>query len=489
MMVGRGGGSGLNNEEFEEFVRRNPEEALRLIVKAFKPRELLKIGNRSYVNAFKYPESRFDPKDLIPDGGSLQVLKGDMLQPLRDPSKTFTDQVLIPPSQLVFQLAGKTYRKSGMPDDAGTVYGGLPDASTVIQEAINALPTIPDYTGNYNVKVSGAKFGSIFIKGYGYIIRSSITIPPGSVISIVGEARNMSSYLPNPVFDVPSDAVPLTVINIPFDSSNHPQSRVSIEKLTIKFEATNVNNVGIRNRSWYGRFKDIGINSPSSGGYGIYDDSGSINHVQIYDGIDLYNLSYGLYLDGQHGIVYDVAHIQCYYGVYVTDRGLRNGFIGNIGSVYSRYPIYCASSSDNPIYINSIFDEGVYSPSLPMVVTNGRRLIIGRYFYNHTSVTDPTTLFDNFSVVNVGIFGLLGVGYKLVRNGGTATFSGDGTTTTFNIAHGLAGTPKSWRVEAGSADAKGDKYVTADATYLYVTFATAPPSGTNNVVLVWQAEM
>jgi hypothetical protein len=77
----------------------------------------------------------------------------------------------------------------------------------------------------------------------------------------------------------------------------------------------------------------------------------------------------------------------------------------------------------------------------------------------------------------------------VVRNGGTATFSGNGSQTTFTIAHGLAGTPKSWRVEAGSADAKGDKYVTADATNLTVTFATAPPSGTNNVVLVWQAEM
>jgi len=74
-------------------------------------------------------------------------------------------------------------------------------------------------------------------------------------------------------------------------------------------------------------------------------------------------------------------------------------------------------------------------------------------------------------------------------NSGTATFSGNGSQTQFTIAHGLAGTPKSWRVEAGSADAKGDKYVTADATNIYVTFATAPPTGSNNVVLVWSAEM
>jgi hypothetical protein len=173
-MEGRGGGRGLNNEEFEEFVRRNPEEALRLIVKAFKPRELLKIGDRSYVNAFKYPESRFDPKDLIPDGGSLQVLKGDMLQPLRDPSKTFTDQVLIPPSQLVFPLADRTYSKSGMPETAGQIAGGLTDASTVIQSVIDALST--------------TRGGIIFIKSGIYYITKTITIT--KPVKLVGEGMN-----------------------------------------------------------------------------------------------------------------------------------------------------------------------------------------------------------------------------------------------------------------------------------------------------------
>jgi hypothetical protein len=79
--------------------------------------------------------------------------------------------------------------------------------------------------------------------------------------------------------------------------------------------------------------------------------------------------------------------------------------------------------------------------------------------------------------------------YYVTENSGTATFSGNGSQTQFTIPHGLAGTPRSYRVEAGSSDAKGDKYVTADDTNLTVTFATAPPSGANNVVLVWQAEM
>jgi len=76
-----------------------------------------------------------------------------------------------------------------------------------------------------------------------------------------------------------------------------------------------------------------------------------------------------------------------------------------------------------------------------------------------------------------------------LENGGEATFSGDGTTTTFTIAHGLADTPGSVKVTPGSADADGDFYVTVDATDITVTFASAPATGTDNVVLWWNAEV
>jgi len=110
----------------DEFVRR--------IVRAFVGRELLRIGNRSYLNAFRYPESRFDPKDLMPNGGSLRVMRGpDMLQPLSDPGKLFTDKYVIPPSSLIFQWAGRFYDKKWW----GQVAGGLTDAATVIQSAID----------------------------------------------------------------------------------------------------------------------------------------------------------------------------------------------------------------------------------------------------------------------------------------------------------------------------------------------------------------
>jgi hypothetical protein len=80
------------------------------------------------------------------------------------------------------------------------------------------------------------------------------------------------------------------------------------------------------------------------------------------------------------------------------------------------------------------------------------------------------------------------IGYR-TENGGTATFSGDGTKTEFQIPHYLAKTPKFVVVTAGSTDARGNFYVVYDAYNIFVVYATAPPAGTNNVVLRWYAEV
>jgi len=76
-------------------------------------------------------------------------------------------------------------------------------------------------------------------------------------------------------------------------------------------------------------------------------------------------------------------------------------------------------------------------------------------------------------------------------NSGTAIFSGDGSTTSFNIAHGLATTPTKVRVSPASPDAEGcyADPADADATNIVVKFKTAPPSGTDNVKISWEAEV
>jgi len=78
-----------------------------------------------------------------------------------------------------------------------------------------------------------------------------------------------------------------------------------------------------------------------------------------------------------------------------------------------------------------------------------------------------------------------------LKNSGIATFSGDGSKTQFLIAHGLASTPDKGktRVWALSADAADNFWIDVDDTYIYVNYKTAPPSGTDNVVLGWYAEV
>jgi len=96
---------------------------------------------------------------------------------------------------------------------------------------------------------------------------------------------------------------------------------------------------------------------------------------------------------------------------------------------------------------------------------------------------EGTTILNNVKNVLLDL-----VGYK---NSGTATFSGDGSTTQFKIAHGLVSTPDKGktRVWALSPDAADNFWIDVDDTYIYVNYKTAPPSGTDNIVLGWYAEV
>lgn len=81
--------------------------------------------------------------------------------------------------------------------------------------------------------------------------------------------------------------------------------------------------------------------------------------------------------------------------------------------------------------------------------------------------------------------------YEVVdEDSGEFLGSGDGSTggQTFSIAHNLGVAPSGYNVEAASADAAGDYYVSATSTSLDVTFPTAPASGTDNVTLNWSAQ-
>ena len=80
------------------------------------------------------------------------------------------------------------------------------------------------------------------------------------------------------------------------------------------------------------------------------------------------------------------------------------------------------------------------------------------------------------------------IGYP-AENSGVAVFSGDGSTTTFRIEHGLANTPSKYVVSPLTPDADASRTITVDDTYITITFDTAPPSGTDNIKFGWWAEV
>jgi hypothetical protein len=76
------------------------------------------------------------------------------------------------------------------------------------------------------------------------------------------------------------------------------------------------------------------------------------------------------------------------------------------------------------------------------------------------------------------------------ENSGKSIQSGNGSTKAFKIAHGCDATPTSVYVTPGHPDCGSAHYVSAiDGADITVTFGSAPPPGTNNVVLYWRAQV
>ena len=70
---------------------------------------------------------------------------------------------------------------------------------------------------------------------------------------------------------------------------------------------------------------------------------------------------------------------------------------------------------------------------------------------------------------------------------GKSTASGNASTTVFNIAHGLGSNPTYAFISvAQSGSTALARSYTTDATNIVVTFASAPSSGTNNVIIYWR---
>ena len=222
----------------------------------------------------------------------------------------------------------------------------------------------------------------------------------------------------------------------------------------------------------------------------------------MLDSIKSYNDVVGIYVERGYGNQLQGFHLKnnTKQGVYLKDT--RNVVItGRIEDAdreeNGNYAIHIAGGRDVHIvfcHLEEVWDgeprtmKGIYIEDGS--ITSGNVYVL----YNDIHLT--STSFTNVSSGNN--FVLKGNGGHITENSGTASFSGDGTTTDFEIgAHGLVTTDPSKivvKVSPISSDAIAASpcvgYVDpADNTKIRVKFSSAPASGADNVQIVWEAQV
>ena len=181
-----------------------------------------------------------------------------------------------------------------------------------------------------------------------------------------------------------------------------------------------------------------------------------------------------------------------------TVYALRVNLIGNqINATGLPEAIYITKLSLGTIVANTT-QGATYSVLLD---SSSKISVLGNIFLSSQyAVYEQNGSFGNkvaFNILNnvtSGIY-LTGTDSKMYQNygwktenDGTTTFTGDGTTTTFSTAHGLVAQPSKYFMQALNDLAKNYSTFSADATYLYVNFSTAPPSG-STLNYYWYAEV
>jgi len=396
------------------------------------------------------------------------------------------------PTYIIFKKGEKTYGKNGL---TGHIEYEDSDEADLIQTVFSSL--------------SGKGNHVHFCTGQ-YYISKTITIPfiakpsPAMGIMLTGSGCNATRLILDDnvngnMFEYTStEKVYFGYFRgITFDGNKENNTSGDLIHLNDKFVDFEVHDCYFRNAAGVGLYSDNTWNVRIFGN--TFEGNGS-HALVLKSGVDAkiignkfhYNGGCGIYLEdvscssiiGNHIYNNDQHGIQIEY-VSETVEGIiiaNNNFRGSSWTTANTYDQIYGRLTRTIIVGNNFC--GASKSRYAINATAGTGVIAaGNTFTGHvTGVIRALNSFKQYW----HIYGNEGL---ITENRGTATFSGDGATTTFTIAHGLADTPRTYRVQPASNDAAGDFYVTADNTNLTVTYLTAPPSGTDNIVLVWRAEI
>jgi hypothetical protein len=159
----------------------------------------------------------------------------------------------------------------------------------------------------------------------------------------------------------------------------------------------------------------------------------------------------------------------CFYVDAASGTVVRASFIGNVVSN--------PANSTTTQNWKSMVEKSASAGTVSVAMT-------GNYGEHCNALFSGSGFRPAVMMSNITVGG--GVGFRS-ENGGKLTANGTGAATAFNIPHGMNQTPDHAIVTPGHANARGDFSIALDATNIVVTYATAPVSGTSNVVLHWKA--
>lgn len=183
--------------------------------------------------------------------------------------------------------------------------------------------------------------------------------------------------------------------------------------------------------------------------------------------------------------IIDCSVVGFKYGYYLTEEDALH--MRGCSSLYNQYGLYMINDFYGKVTDCEISDN----TNTQLYIDGGHNNRIHGCTFKANAATIYTNInqpIGNYSKIRDSVAILTGPIYKYWENGGIATFNGDGATVDFTWAHSLVATPNALTATSRSTDAKGEFYVTADATNIIAHFTVAPILGVGNVILSWYAE-
>jgi len=479
--------------------------------------------------------------------GTITINSNDLLNAVKPQLLQMPEITQQPYSYIIWTDGTNYHAKNGR---TGQIDFSGADAGTVIQSAINALRSMGGIiyikSGTYSVTLSLYSGITLVGEGISTTINGTINVigTPGSQIQKVA-IENMHITGSNVNGILAQYVTQLRIRNVVLDGSLTDAISITyidqfiidgcliygVKGNGIYLSGSTISDVanGVISNTWiynanvngiylqYGdsvRITNVVANNNAKNGIYVTNSMNIFVHNSIFDG----NGDRGIYFNNVYSSFISDSYAGISHGsAGITLENCRATTVSATSVTNDRVGIYVYGGSDLVIYKSEVLNNNVINSgnaweNSGIVIDNHAKNIVikgcisknkadypqqyqayGIYNFNGENIIIEDCVLDGNNVAPLGgsTSGIIikhNIGYTTV-NSGKATFSGDGTTTQFKIAHGLVSTPSKILITPGSNDAKGTLYATADATYIYVNYATAPPTGTDNVVLYWYAEV